>query len=100
MSNDSFTIVAADSTGHGVPGAIMSILNISCLSEAVNAQNLLLPNEILNHTRKRIMEHMANDGSAEGGKDGMDAIICNFDFKTLHLKFAAANNPLWIIRNK
>jgi serine phosphatase RsbU (regulator of sigma subunit) len=99
MSNDTFCIVAADSTGHGVPGAIMSILNISCLSEAVNAQNLLLPNEILNHTRKRIMEHMANDGSEEGGKDGMDAIICNFDFKTLQLKFAAANNPLYLIRN-
>jgi serine phosphatase RsbU (regulator of sigma subunit) len=94
-----FCLVAADSTGHGVPGAIMSILNISCLSEAVNAQKLISPNQILDYTRHRIMEHMANDGSAEGGKDGMDAVICNFDFTNNKLQFAAANNPLWLIRN-
>ena len=94
-----FCLVTADSTGHGVPGAIMSILNISCLSEAVNAQKLVLPNQILDYTRQRIMEHMANDGSAEGGKDGMDAIICNFDFANNKLQFALANNPLWLIRD-
>jgi serine phosphatase RsbU (regulator of sigma subunit) len=42
---------------------------------------------------------MANDGSEEGGKDGMDAVICNFDFTSNVLQFAAANNPLWLIRN-
>jgi serine phosphatase RsbU (regulator of sigma subunit) len=99
LSEDVFSIVTADSTGHGVPGAIMSILNISCLSEAVNAQKLIAPNAILDYTRQRIMEHMANDGSEEGGKDGMDAIICNFDFINNKLQFAAANNPLWLIRN-
>jgi serine phosphatase RsbU (regulator of sigma subunit) len=99
LSNNQFSLIAADSTGHGVPGAIMSILNISCLSEAINAEKLVLPNQILDYTRQRIMEHMANDGSEEGGKDGMDAVICNFDFNTNILQFAAANNPLWLIRN-
>lgn len=99
LSNNFFSIVIADSTGHGVPGAIMSILNISCLGEAINAQKLILPNQILDYTRHRIMEHMANDGSEEGGKDGMDAVICNFDFKNNILQFAAANNPLWLIRD-
>lgn len=99
LNEDIFSIVTADSTGHGVPGAIMSILNISCLSEAVNAQKLIAPNTILDYARQRIMEHMANDGSEEGGKDGMDAIICNFDFINNKLQFAAANNPLWLIRN-
>ncbi len=98
LADGSFSIVTADSTGHGVPGAIMSILNISCLNEAVNAQHLIEPDQILNYTRKRIMEHMANDGSEEGGKDGMDAIICNFNFQSNEIAFAAANNPLWIIR--
>lgn len=98
LINNVFSIVIADSTGHGVPGAIMSILNISCLNEAIGAQNLSKPNEILDYTRSRIMEHMANDGSEEGGKDGMDAVICNFDFNTKKLQFAAANNPLWLIR--
>ncbi|MBI2722931.1 MAG: SpoIIE family protein phosphatase [Bacteroidetes bacterium] len=98
LNNSEFSLVTADSTGHGVPGAIMSILNISCLNEAVKAGELS-PDNILNYTRTRIMEHMANDGSLEGGKDGMDAVICNFDFKNKLLSFAAANNPLWIIRN-
>jgi len=99
LLNNQFSIVTADSTGHGVPGAIMSMLNISGLSEAINAQKLVLPNEILDYTRQRIMEHMSNDGSEEGGKDGMDAVICNFDFVNNNLQFAAANNPLWLIRN-
>jgi serine phosphatase RsbU (regulator of sigma subunit) len=98
LNNGEFSVVTADSTGHGVPGAIMSILNISCLNEAVNAKDLVHPNEILNYTRRRIMEHMANDGSAEGGKDGMDAVICNFNFEKKTLRLAAANNPVWLIR--
>ena len=100
LSNGSFAFVTADSTGHGVPGAIMSILNISSLNEAISAKSLLAPNEILDETRRRIMEHMANDGSAEGGKDGMDAVICNFNFQQNKLEFAAANNPLWLYRGE
>ena len=100
LRNNQFSVIAADSTGHGVPGAIMSILNISCLSEAINAQQLLLPNQILDYTRQRIMEHMANDGSEEGGKDGMDASLLVFDFKQKQVHIAAANNPVWIIRDK
>ncbi|HQQ95360.1 MAG TPA: SpoIIE family protein phosphatase [Bacteroidia bacterium] len=99
LENSKFALVTADSTGHGVPGAIMSILNISCLSEAVNAHHLSEPNEILNYTRRRIMEHMANDGSEEGGKDGMDAVICCFDVGKYTMSFSAANNPVWLLRN-
>ena len=95
----SFAVAVADSTGHGVPGAIMSILNISCLNEAVNAERLKKPDEILNYARNRIMEHMANDGSDEGGKDGMDAVLATFNFSEKKLDFAAANNPLWLVRN-
>jgi serine phosphatase RsbU (regulator of sigma subunit) len=98
-ANGSFLVAVADSTGHGVPGAIMSMLNISCLNEAVNVAKLCRPDEVLNNTRARIMEHMANDGSDEGGKDGMDAVLAAFDFKKMELAFAAANNPLWLIRD-
>ncbi|MBL7911294.1 MAG: tetratricopeptide repeat protein [Bacteroidia bacterium] len=98
LPNGHFGLVTADSTGHGVPGAIMSILNISCLNEAVNAQNLSEPNEILNYTRKKIIEHLANDGSAEGGKDGMDCSLISFDPDKKELRYAAANNPVWIVR--
>jgi serine phosphatase RsbU (regulator of sigma subunit) len=98
LRDGSFAVTVADSTGHGVPGAIMSMLNIACLNEAVSARDLTGPAEILDYTRARIMEHMANDGSPEGGKDGMDAVLARFDIKNLSLEFCAANNPLWLLR--
>lgn len=100
LSNDQFALVTADSTGHGVPGAIMSILNISCLEKAIEAEKLLKPAEILNHTRTKIIETLKKDGSAEGGKDGMDASLICFDFKNTKLTYTAANNPIWVIRKK
>lgn len=100
FSNSNFVLVTADSTGHGVPGSIMSILNISCLNEAINADKLSQPSEILNATRKKIIEHLSNDGSTEGGKDGMDCSLVSFDFTNKKLTYAAANNPVWIIRDK
>lgn len=98
-SDKKFILATADSTGHGVPGSIMSILNISCLNEAIIADKLTQPADILNATRKKIIEHLSNDGSAEGGKDGMDCTLVSFDFKNNKMVFAAANNPVWVIRN-
>jgi len=99
LSNNEFGLVTADSTGHGVPGAIMSMLNISCLNEAVIAQKLTAPSEILNYTRNKIIEHLMHDGSFEGGKDGMDCCFMSFNIEKKALTYAGANNPLWIIRN-
>ena len=99
LRNGQTALVAADSTGHGVPGAIMSMLNISSLNEAVEGQKLTEPAQILNQTRSSIIRHLANDGSAEGGKDGMDCSLLCFDFDTMQLHYAAANNPVWIVRS-
>ncbi|MBC7694718.1 MAG: tetratricopeptide repeat protein, partial [Burkholderiales bacterium] len=98
LSNGCFALATADSTGHGVPGAIMSILNISCLEKAVEQEKLTEPAEILNHTRTKIIERLKKDGSEEGGKDGMDCSLICFDFKNSKLTYAAANNPVWIVR--
>ncbi|MBK8927926.1 MAG: SpoIIE family protein phosphatase [Crocinitomicaceae bacterium] len=92
-----FCLVAADSTGHGVPGAIMSMLNISSLEKAV-AEKLTSSDDILNFTRTKIIQTLANDGSAEGGKDGMDAVLLLFNKEKTKLEFSLANNPLWLIR--
>jgi serine phosphatase RsbU (regulator of sigma subunit) len=92
-----FVLVTADSTGHGVPGSIMSILNISSLESTVK-EGITEPAEILNHTRAKIIERLKKDGSPEGGKDGMDASLIAFDFKNNRLSYAAANNPVWIVR--
>ncbi|MFN8231897.1 MAG: SpoIIE family protein phosphatase [Bacteroidia bacterium] len=99
LNNGTFALMCADSTGHGVPGSIMSILNISCLEKAIEVENLTAPNEILNHTRKKIIETLKKDGSEEGGKDGMDGSLMCFDFDRLVLNCACANNPIWVIRN-
>jgi len=98
LADGKFVIVTADSTGHGVPGAIMSMLNISCLNEAVNGKELTNAADILNHTRTKVISNLANDGSAEGGKDGMDCSVICYDFKNLKMNYAAANNPIWIVR--
>jgi tetratricopeptide (TPR) repeat protein/serine phosphatase RsbU (regulator of sigma subunit) len=98
LSDNRFAVVTADSTGHGVPGAIMSMLNIACLNETVS-KGTFLPNDILFETRKSIIEHLKNDGSPEGGKDGMDCSLISFDFDALKLSCSAANNPVWIIRD-
>ncbi|HWY10280.1 MAG TPA: SpoIIE family protein phosphatase, partial [Bacteroidia bacterium] len=98
MANGNFVLVTADSTGHGVPGAMMSMLNISCLNEAVSERKLTDPAEILNHARQRIISSLSQDGSLEGGKDGMDCSVIAFDFKKKKLLYAGANNAVWIAR--
>ena len=92
-----FYLAVADSTGHGVPGAIMSILNIACLDKAIT-KGITSPDLILNETRSLIIEHLKNDGSTDGGKDGMDGSLLRFDFKNNMLYCALANNPVWIMR--
>ncbi len=97
LINGNFAFATADSTGHGVPGAIMSLLNIMSIEKAI--ENLTDPAEILNHTRKTIIERLKKDGSEKGGKDGMDCSLICFDLKNKQLQIAAANNPVWIIRS-
>jgi ligand-binding sensor domain-containing protein/serine phosphatase RsbU (regulator of sigma subunit) len=92
-----FILVTADSTGHGVPGAIMSLLNITSLESAIK-DGFTEPSDILNATRKTIIERLKKDGSSEGGKDGMDASLICFDFANSKFTYAAANNPIWVVR--
>ena len=97
LLNGHFVLAVADSTGHGVPGAIMSLLNITSLEKAIERHSY--PSEILNHTRKTIIDRLKKDGSAEGGKDGMDCSLMSVDFTNSQMTIAAAQNPVWIVRN-
>ena len=96
LNNGNFALVTADSTGHGVPGAIMSLLNVTSLEKAVETHTQAA--DILNATRLTIIERLKKDGSEEGGKDGMDASLTIYNFETNKLFIAAANNPVWIVR--
>jgi len=98
LNNGNFALVTADSTGHGVPGAIMSLLNITSLEKAV--EHLNNPSEIFDYTRANIISRLKKDGSETGGKDGMDASLLVFDFKQKQVHIAAANNPVWIFRKR
>ncbi len=94
-----FYICTADCTGHGVPGAFMSMLGISFLNESIMEKNILHPNEILDNMRTEIINSLNPEGSEEESKDGMDCVLCAYDFENLKLEFAAANNPLWLVRD-
>lgn len=89
-----FYLAVCDSTGHGVPGAFMSLLNISFLNEAIIEKRLQQPGEIFDHVRMRLIGHISQDG----GKDGMDAILFCFDRDRNTVSYAASNNAPVIIR--
>jgi serine phosphatase RsbU (regulator of sigma subunit) len=99
VTPEGFIYVTGDCTGHGVPGAFMSLLNISMLSEAINQKQILRPDLILNHVRREIIQALNPEGSAEESKDGMDVIICKLDLEKMKLEFAAANSSFIIVRN-
>ena len=97
--DNKFVIITADCTGHGVPGAFMSLLNISYLNEAIIEKRIDSPEKILEHIRTQIINTLNPEGAVVESKDGMDAVLCIYDFKHLWLRFACANNPLWVVRN-
>lgn len=99
LPNGHFVLVSADSTGHGVPGAIMSLLNTTALEKAVEL-GITQPAGILNETRKIIIDRLKKDGSVEGGKDGMDCSLIALNPQRDELVYAAANSPVWIVRDK
>ncbi|MCE3225562.1 MAG: protein serine/threonine phosphatase [Bacteroidetes bacterium] len=101
LNHEHFYFAVCDSTGHGVPGAFMSLLNISFLNEAINEKILRQPNDILDHVRKRLIESLHSDNNDQGSKDGMDCSLLCFEKegnKTM-LHFSCANNPLIFIRD-
>lgn len=95
-----FYVCTADCTGHGVPGALMSMMGISHLNESIIEKKLSKPNEILDNMRKGIIASLNPEGSEEESKDGMDCVLCAYNFDKMILEFACANNPLWHVRDK
>lgn len=90
---------AADCTGHGVPGAFMSMLGTSFLNEIITEfYTELNAADILNRMREEIKKHLHQEEGSKMVKDGMDMALCAIDYETLELQFAGANNPLFIIR--
>ena len=93
-------IAAADCTGHGVPGAFMSLLGVSFLNEVISKMDEIYANNILDKLRDSVINALNQAGTEGITKDGMDLALCVLDIDTYELQFAGANNPLYLIRNK
>jgi serine phosphatase RsbU (regulator of sigma subunit) len=97
--NQYVVVAVADCTGHGVPGAIMSMLGISFLNEIVQKREITEANQILNSLRKQIKHALKQTGRDGGIIDGMDIALCVLDSKSKSLQYAGANNSLFLVQN-
>lgn len=97
VDQDTLLIAAADCTGHGVPGALVSVVCSNALQRTVQEFGITEPGKILDKTRELVVETF--ERSENEVKDGMDISLCLLNKKTKKLRWAGANNPLWIVRS-
>jgi len=93
--DDKVYIAAVDCTGHGVPGAFMSMLGFAFLNEIVNKYKNISANEILFKLRENIVTALRQTDEIGGSKDGMDVALCIIDTDKKIIQYAGANNPLY-----
>lgn len=98
-ANNKVFFAAVDCTGHGVPGAFMSIVGYNQLKQAIITTGGSNPAEILDHLNKGVSETLHQKEEHSTNKDGMDIAICSLDYDTLELEYAGAFNPLYLLRN-
>ncbi|MBI3511107.1 MAG: tetratricopeptide repeat protein [Bacteroidetes bacterium] len=91
---------AVDCTGHGVPGALMSVVGFNLLNQAVNEMHLTKPSEILHHLDYGVNKLLRQSDKGSIVKDGMDLGLCSLDRKTNKLQFAGAFNPAYIMHKR
>jgi len=96
-TNDSILLATADCTGHGVPGAMVSMVCYNALNSAIKEFNLVSPEKILNKVRELVIQTFDNNETAV--KDGMDCVLCSFNFNEMKLNYSAANNHFYLVRN-
>jgi serine phosphatase RsbU (regulator of sigma subunit) len=92
-------VAVADCTGHGVPGAFMSILGIAFMNEIINKTEILIASEILNELRDYITISLHQTGKKDETRDGIEMALCVVDFANNKLQYSGALRPLYLIRN-
>ncbi|PKP20967.1 MAG: hypothetical protein CVU05_07855 [Bacteroidetes bacterium HGW-Bacteroidetes-21] len=97
--NEMLIVAVADCTGHGVPGAFMSMLGITFLNEIIRKQEVTQANQVLNQLRSEIINALQQKGIHGEQKDGMDISLLVINTNTHECQWAGANNPLYIIKN-
>jgi serine phosphatase RsbU (regulator of sigma subunit)/Tfp pilus assembly protein PilF len=91
-------ISAVDCTGHGVPGALMSMLGITFLNNINAESKVLSPADILNKLRDKVIKELGQNSKNRFSRDGMDISLIKINLTTKEVEWAGANNPLWIVR--
>jgi ligand-binding sensor domain-containing protein/serine phosphatase RsbU (regulator of sigma subunit) len=97
IGNDRFILVCADSTGHGVPGAFMSMIGSTLLQDIVMRQKITKPSEVLTVLDKQIFSTLNQNVEMGVSNDGMDMVVCEFNTRTRHIRFASAMRPVIIV---
>lgn len=97
--DDLLIIAVVDCTGHGVPGAFMSMLGMTLLDEIINKKNITDTAKVLNLMRKSVIKALKQKGQRGETQDGMDIALCAINTKDLSLQFSGAYNPLYLIRD-
>ena len=98
--DDKTIIAVSDCTGHGVPGAFMSMLGIAFLNEIVNKSKSVQANSVLDQLRENIIDSLHQEYGVKGSKDGMDMALCIIDRETLKMQYAGAYNSVFVVREK
>lgn len=99
ISDSKFIIVCADSTGHGVPGAFMSMIGTTLIKDICFRAATKSPSEILGSLDKELRNTLNQNLEAEKANDGMDIIVCEIDLKTNYVRYASAMRPMIIYKN-
>jgi len=99
FSSTQLLIAAADCTGHGVPGSLMSIVSMDKLNHSVFEKKLSQPSQILYIINNDIKNALKQDATNAKQKDGLDIALLHLNIETNTLLYSGANRPLWLIRN-
>jgi ligand-binding sensor domain-containing protein/serine phosphatase RsbU (regulator of sigma subunit) len=98
-TEDYYLIAAIDCTGHGVPGAFMSLIASTLINEIVSDKKIVVPSQILQELNNNIIKVLKQNDSENSSRDGMDMSICRIDKNKSKLVFAGAARPLYFMRN-
>ncbi len=96
---DYIYFAGVDCTGHGVPGALMTVVSFNLLDQAVNEKKLQKPSDILCYINSSVNEKLNQNTDKSSVNEGMDMALCKMNKNTLHLEYAGANSPLLVFRD-
>lgn len=97
IDQDNFIVVCSDCTGHGVPGAFMSMIGTTLLQDIITVKKITRPSQVLHELDRQVISTLNQNKEMEAANDGMDIVVCNFNLSTRQLVFASAMRPVILV---